>query len=293
MVFMADGDVLYTTNGNSVRYGTWDGSVLQDKGVVSVGAAGPAGTAKDGGISANAYIVESPVYVSASGDRLYALGAANNNEVYGLFDNGGGPHWEYLFSVPVLSTKGSPDQGIAAIASYSGNQLLIGIWGGGHGSAGGAVFAYPTGGGPGTLSLEATPGSNPYVPRIAVVNDALPGGGFEAYAIRNDDSTGQVYHTTTGESWTAVDLTLPGTMYFSLDVDRSTSPARVFVASDNAVYASDDQGAHWANVSKGLPKQPRCSDLRVVRQAGAAQSSLYLATYGWSVWKAALGTSAS
>lgn len=282
--FLSNGVALHFTNGNSVRYAAWNGTALQDKGVVPVKRAAPSGVATDGGIYAGVYVIASPGYVTDSGDRLYALGAAGNSYIYGLFDNGLGPHWDYLMTVPV-----GKNQGISAIASYSGNQILIGVWGA-AGAAGGMIFTYATNNlNVGSLSLTAAAGSAPYVPDMAVVRDAADGS-FEAYAIRNDDTTGRVYYTPTGASWFRVDSGLPGGVYFSLEIDRSTTPARVFVAADNAVYASKDKGYTWDNISRGLPKQPRCSDLSVVQMSGGQQRYLYLATYGWSLWRTPLGS---
>lgn len=292
LAFLANGVALHFTNDNSIRYARWNGATLDDHGVVQVRTSGPSKPASDGGIYAGVYVVESPQYVRGAGDRLYAIGATDS-DIYGLFDDGFGPHWDYLLSVPVNTTKDPQgqiviNQGISAVASYSGAIMQIGLWGK-NGAPGGVIYTYSLNNpGAGFVSLQADSGSNPYVPKIAIINESLTDGKFEAYAIRNDDSTGRLYYTPTGDRWYHVDAGLPTSIYFTLEVDRSTNPARVFVATDDAVYASKDQGTSWQNISAGLPKQPRCSDLRLVQSKDSGQRYLYLATFGWSVWQTPL-----
>jgi len=72
-----------------------------------------------------------------------------------------------------------------------------------------------------------------------------------------------------------------------METDSTVTPKTLFVATDDAVYASVDNGSTWANVSHGLPRRPHCADLRFVTQADG-HHYLYLCTNGWSTWFAQL-----
>ena len=285
-VYLANSKAVHYTNGNSTRSAHWDGSTLRDDGVIRVRTPAPGQkVADDGGLYMNVYLAEAPTYANSGGERLYAFGAADH-DIYGLFDDGTTLRWDHLTTIP--ETNGdSAKQGIASIGSYSGGLFLVGLSvAGGKGSM---MYFFRTSAPiwPGQV-LPAPGGTAPYVPKIVVLNDDVSAGSLEAYALIDDSGNGRLYYTADGVTWTRADTGLPGSMYFTLDVDRSTSPARVFVANDNAVFGSKDKGVTWSNVSNGLPRQPRCSDLRVAQPGGNGPIYLYLATFGWSVWRTTL-----
>jgi hypothetical protein len=80
-------------------------------------------------------------------------------------------------------------------------------------------------------------------------------------------------------------LGLPNEGLTALEVDRSISPPTLFVASDRHPYISRDGGDTWKLATKGLPQNPHCTDLRLAAESTGARS-LYLGTYGRSVWRA-------
>ena len=84
-----------------------------------------------------------------------------------------------------------------------------------------------------------------------------------------------------GRSWTL--LPPSGQTWKTFTVDRETG--RLFAASAADVFSSSDGGRTWLDASLGLPASPHCTDLRIGADAGGG-STLYLSTYGRSVWKA-------
>ncbi|MEV0116622.1 hypothetical protein AB0H77_25825 [Streptomyces sp. NPDC050844] len=63
------------------------------------------------------------------------------------------------------------------------------------------------------------------------------------------------------------------------------------MSTDNHVYGSADNGDTWHVASDGLPTRSHPTDLRYVpgAEAGRLAGWPYLATYGRSVWQAAMG----
>jgi hypothetical protein len=94
-----------------------------------------------------------------------------------------------------------------------------------------------------------------------------------------------------GLKWTPTPGTgLPGTALYALEavvVPGTNLPRALFVATDDRVYVSRNDGVTWQQASQGLPRNPHCSDLRFV-PAGRGIGNLYLSTYGRSVWVAQL-----
>jgi hypothetical protein len=86
-----------------------------------------------------------------------------------------------------------------------------------------------------------------------------------------------------GTAWTAASWW--GWVTFAADPEAG----RIFAATDGDVFVSHDQGLTWVDASLGLPARPHCVDLRVAASAdGTGGRDLYLATYGRSVWRAAI-----
>ena len=75
----------------------------------------------------------------------------------------------------------------------------------------------------------------------------------------------------------------PGTLY-ALDINRARGDSTLAVASDTTVWLSPDLGRTWTEHKNGLPRVPHCSDLRFSDDG----LTLYLSTFGRSVWKADL-----
>jgi hypothetical protein len=98
----------------------------------------------------------------------------------------------------------------------------------------------------------------------------------------------------TGAGWTqlkgmalpgGVDGTLPTDQPFqALTADPTTSPPTLYVATSDGVFQSQDDGASWLPFSQGLPTNPNCQDLRFVQEPSGV-TFIYLATFGWSVFR--------
>jgi len=85
-------------------------------------------------------------------------------------------------------------------------------------------------------------------------------------------------------TWTAVDGGLPPFLQFvGLDGTRGS----LFAANLGQVFVTHDLGSTWLLASEGLPTVAHSSDLHWVLQTDATQY-VYLATYGWSIFRARL-----
>jgi len=58
----------------------------------------------------------------------------------------------------------------------------------------------------------------------------------------------------------------------------------MLVSQDGGVWISRDDGATFARASKGLPRRAHGADLRFA--PGREGGTIFLATYGRSVWQA-------
>ncbi len=81
----------------------------------------------------------------------------------------------------------------------------------------------------------------------------------------------------------------PWTYYYSLEVDDEGG---VYAITDWDVLVSGDRGGTWLRASGGLPQRPHCADIKFVRYDDGS-GSLFLSTYGRSVWRAKIGAPTS
>jgi hypothetical protein len=223
---------------------------------------------KSGGLPNKALrIIKSPSH-KAGGQFMYAV-AGTNTTVYGLFANNDGtsPNWQVLGKV-------GAGQNVSAVASYDGSQVLIGT---DHGRIYQLTPPY-TGAGATQLTVHA-PGAGKG--SIAGILDII---GVD-YAIYNDkNSNGYVLEQQ--EAWNQVGgASLPYSLPFNAIEGEALSS--LFVASGAGVYSSSDFGSSWKKASDGLPTAAKGNDLQVVTQPDG-KKFLYLATYGWSLWRARL-----
>jgi hypothetical protein len=75
--------------------------------------------------------------------------------------------------------------------------------------------------------------------------------------------------------------------YTAITTDWSppNQPSSVVVVSTlTRVFASFDQGQTWTDITTGLPKTPYITDLSLITESGGLKW-LYVATYGWSIWR--------
>jgi hypothetical protein len=82
-----------------------------------------------------------------------------------------------------------------------------------------------------------------------------------------------------GAHWATAASGLPNEVFYAMECDVHSLPAAIYVATDDQVYASIDEGLSWKSMSTGLPRRPHCADLRI------GTSDLYLSTFGASVWR--------
>lgn len=137
-------------------------------------------------------------------------------------------------------------------------------------------------------------------------------GGLTRFAITNDDTISYAVYTFPmfsteyplgrsylygtsdgGKNWGMIYGGLPkagpGTdakqLFFGIAYDDTTTPNPLYVATDKQIFVSIDEGNTWSDFSIGLPNDPHCADLRFVYRKDEGKKFLYLATYGWSVWR--------
>ncbi|UQX88696.1 hypothetical protein M6D93_01530 [Jatrophihabitans telluris] len=226
--------------------------------------------------------VSHPDYRNHSGETLVAVAAdwgdgsaPHMGDIYGLFatmplDN---PHWDYLGHIPLPS--GSV---ISALASLDGHRVYAGA----RGTS--IVWMLDTATGVTTPAAGFPAGSDwlSYIAAIAVAHDS--DGNRELYAARSTRSSGAVYSSPDGVTWTQLTgPTDPGVEIVGLVADPTTSPATVYVAGVSSVWAIDVPTSTWTEVRDGLPRDPHCASLRLeARPSG--EGFLHLSTYGWSTW---------
>ena len=80
---------------------------------------------------------------------------------------------------------------------------------------------------------------------------------------------------------------LPNELFYAMEIDPTTNPPDLYVATDSTVYDSHDGGMSWGPASLSLPMRPHCADLRFVTQTDGI-SFLYLSTFGRSIFRAQL-----
>jgi hypothetical protein len=282
--FIASGRLLRCNNtqevggievGNRVREAAW---LPQDNQLESgLGRVIPIDGSTDGLANSNVLLfvenVRAPTFTNGFGELLHAIGI-HGPLVYGAFGEPGALLWRLLKIVDI-----SRDDFLFAVASPFGRVAFLG-------SNTGRMFALNTG----TSAIQELFVENPEPDRTGSVTKIVAFDEGRAYAIYNA-SRGYVLQFG-GLGWLPLGgdpavprgLGLPNEGLTALEVDRSTSPPTLFVASDRHAYISRDGGDTWKFATKGLPQKAHCTDLRLAEEPTGARS-LYLGTYGRSVWK--------
>ena len=214
-------------------------------------------------------IVQRPAF-GKNGQLMYAVvGSASDGRIHGLFASAPAGERPEASNVKLIKL-GTVGGLVSAISSVDGSTLMIGTDDGrivSFDSASGAVTDYAL---PGVAEgvvtrLEVFP--SPFVA------GALPDNAFALIDGRILRFNGLFWATTTGKDWNT----------FALDAESG----RLFAATDGDVFVSQDWGLSWRDASFGLPARPHCADLRIAAD-GRGGRDLYLATYGHSVWRAAI-----
>jgi hypothetical protein len=247
------GALLHASNGEQhVRMTTWNEAARRFDGPGSV-------VSRDGdpgGLVATALeAVVEPAW-RRGGQLLYACAGSANGDVHGLFADADGAHAAFLRIANV-------GHSVSAIASLSGAEILVGC-------SDGRIISLETMSGLWTeQAQDADAPDFGGVTRFEVLSKNL------AYALKR----GQLLRFN-GQSWATL-AAAQGWLIFT--VERETG--RLFAASDVDVFSSADGGQTWVDASVGLPACPHCTDLRIGSDADGG-STLYLTTYGRSVWRA-------
>ena len=195
-----------------------------------------------------------------------------------------GDHWDAIS--PDLTTNdaskiGYPSTPYCTISTLSESPVAAGtIW---VGTDDGKVQLTRNGGGEWTdvtasLAAAGAPADR-WVSRVA----ASPSDAATAFVakngFRNDDFAPYLYKTVDfGRTWTAMAGDLPAAPVNVVVQDRK-NPHLFFVGNDIGVFASIDDGAHWARLKANLPTVA-VHDLLVHPR----EQDLVLATYGRALW---------
>ena len=306
---VADGGLLHNIMGSAVQAHRYVGNNYISLGVPDVTVPPP--TNANGLIAPVADVVRRPSFRNDEGDRMVAVAASGSgvagqqSGIYGLFVDRNTPflyHWERLGGL-------APDVNIAAVASVTGATVFVG-------AANSRIFAFDSAQGTAVETPVNLPKPYPNavqsggtVTRIVALPD------HSAFALLNGvtfsppkaDSTtvviGKYLAPVTvsyvlkldGLKWvpTAWQATMAVTeldgYLYGIDVVTQTRPHAIFVATDNQVYGSIDDGNSWKLASSGLPARPHNAELRYAQGPGREAGWLYLSTFGRSVWRAHMG----
>jgi len=271
--FIATGQLLHNNNDGLLRVASWDGAsqVLSGQGAVPV---------KQGAssVAANPEPVRKPTWKNAANELMYAV-AGSGKKLYGVFAKSDGTnlHLELLATLPLTAS-----QYILGIGSFDGTRVLAG-------TQEGRIFSFDT------ASSTLTEGTG--LPALAVknaVSRTVPQSNKVAYLLLNGNGfvdngpfQGWVYQTQdSGKTWNAL-AGLPNELFYAMEIDPTTNPPDLYVATDSAVYDSHDGGMIWGPASLSLPVRPHCADLRFVTQTDGI-SFIYLSTFGRSIFRAQL-----
>jgi hypothetical protein len=271
--FIATGQLLHNNNDGLLRFASWDAAsqVLSGQGAVPV---------KQGAssVAANPEPVRNPTWKNAANEFMYAV-AGSGKKLYGVFAKSDGTnlHLELLATLPLTAS-----QYILGLGSFDGTRVLAG-------TQEGRIFSFDT------VSSTLTEGTG--LPALAVKNAVsriVPQSDKVAYLILNGNGFvdngpfhGWVYQTQdVGKTWNALPG-LPNELFYAMEIDPTTNPPDLYVATDSTVYDSHDGGMSWGPASLSLPARPHCADLRFVNQTDGI-SFIYLSTFGRSIFRAQL-----
>jgi hypothetical protein len=224
-----------------------------------------------------------PLKKNSLNQIMYAL--ANGGEkwpniVFGIFANqeGQGMHYEFLWSFTLelgdLSTLASKDGVVIFIGTNRGIIFKID-------TISGRINMLPV-----SILKDLFYGDDDtIITNIVIYDDNL------AFAtVSRSKNTKNYVLRWNGSTWNRVGQRsiLPDNKIFNgIEIDWSANPIKLFIATDNILYVSQDNGDEWSIASNGLPKNPHNTHLYFVFEP-TGRKCLYLSTYGRSVWRANL-----
>jgi hypothetical protein len=213
------------------------------------------------------------MYAVATQDyNLY--GASVGAGVYGLFanDDGNSLNWQTLGVIV--------NQHATAVSSYDGANVLVGTDQGNIYRLDAPYVGGPLGGGI-PVQLAINPGNVQGNPQIDAILELSPALAFASY---ESASKGYVL-AWQGQAWNPLGGGLPNTLPFT--AFEAPDVLSIFAGTRTTVYVTHDLGNSWFTASDGLPTVAQGTDLHYVREPDGNRY-LYLATYGWSLWRTLL-----
>ena len=238
--------------------------------------------------------VETPTWKNIDGGYLVAV-AANQEKVYGLLQGSASKdlHWSLLGSIAVNVAK--PEQ-ISCLGSIDGSSILMG-------TDQGSIFRMtpPSSKTTAEWAVELMTIIHPLrrgIDHVIILQFEVHTGD-KPLAIASDSQILQLR----GDAWNGLvspanTMLLPAPNdwteeYTGLGTDWSPGrpSQKIFLCTDRRVFVSSDNGSIWEDISLGLPRVPHSRDIRFVREPGGLEF-LYVATYGWSVWRRQMNTPA-
>lgn len=275
-----------TSNDDTIWRGTWnpDKRVVEQRVEIPVRIAGRdvIGTIK-GLIAAN---VNSPAHRNEKGQTMYTVGALGGR-IHGLFanDDGSDLHWERIseWVAPrdvIISAVGSADGKNIYLATYGAQDAQMYLVDGETGSVS-PMGALPSGLRPMSMS-DVNPKAR--IHRFVVLSDE---NAFALYNSERPNSSRLLMTTDGGATWEVVPA--PSENLASVELDWTTGA--LYVCDAEHVYVSRNKGKTWTRASLGLPEHCEGIDLRFISQPDG-KNFLYLATYGWSLWRTQTNPSA-
>jgi hypothetical protein len=196
------------------------------------------------------------------------VAAGKGRDVFGLF-RGSSLFWLHL-------GRTNLPQEIIGIGAYSGATIYIGTFGG-------RLLAFDPSNGT-HVELKVVTSLRGTRRTQAEVNQIILPSSRTGFATLNVPGQGFILKSTDLVTWTAL-ASFPAGLgkVYGLEADWRRRPNEVYAATDDGVYVSRTAGKSWQKESAGLPAVPHSSDLRTSRGP-----SLYLSTFGRSVWRASL-----
>jgi hypothetical protein len=243
----------------------WDGSEFGSASTIPVAGGDQNCGDGNGNVYGPNWNIRRPSYTNGAGQFMYVVMGDTTN-VCGLFGNtdGSGLHWENLASI-------GAGENVNAVSSFNGNVVFVGT---DHGNICQLTAPYDGSGTCVNFNIDYPGGGNP--PAINGIAEIFSSIAFAA--------AGNYILQFTGQNWQPAG-SLPSSLNFvGVDGPGLTS---IFAANASQVFVTHDLGTTWQSASDGLPAVANSKELHYVVQPDG-NAYMYLATYGWSVFRAQL-----